>query len=153
MHHVFFFLEQHTRTIHACQMPGKGKPAEGNWSLYPLVTSFVNLRWELNRNGRIVVFGRDAPLTCTGYSAVKQVTNFVVPVQMGEADTKVRVVIHAHIYDLLILMNESSVCLLSQPININGLGCAQPASHTIIHHIACIPSLNPLILMGSGVGA
>ena len=77
-------------------MPGKGKTAEANWALYPQVTSFVNLRWELNRNGRVVVFGRDAPLTCTGYSAVRQVLNFVVPVVLGGFDTKVRVVIHAH---------------------------------------------------------
>jgi hypothetical protein len=88
-------------------MPAKGKKVDtGNWGLHPIVTSFVNLRWELNRNGKVVVFGRDAALTCIGYSAVKQLLSFAVPMSLGDSDTKVRVVIHSLIYDLLILMND-----------------------------------------------
>ena len=83
------------------QMPMKDKVADtGNWSLYPQINSFIAMRWELNRNGRIVVFAKDAPITCTGFSAVKQVASFVVPV-MGDDDAKVRrAVIHVVIYFL-----------------------------------------------------
>ncbi len=53
------------------------------------INSFVVMRWELNRNGKIVVFAKDAPIACTEFSAVKQVANFVVPV-LGDNDAKVR---------------------------------------------------------------
>ena len=88
-------------------MPVKGKKVDtGNWGAHPIVTSFVNLRWELNRSGKVIVFGRDAPLTCTGFSAVKQLLSFALPLSLGDSDTKVRVVIHSLIYDLLILMTD-----------------------------------------------
>ena len=89
--------------VDACE-----RKESGYWQLGPAPCGHFlrQPRWELNRNGKVVVFGRDAALTCIGYSAVKQLLSFAVPVSLGDSDTKVRVVIHSLIYDLLILMND-----------------------------------------------